>query len=73
MNWRDNLSNLPEFWKSCQVLETLDTGETVMHKKIPKFVKCDPIKGDDPMFFTDKDGSWTVVYGHEGGPHKRRM
>ena len=73
MDWRNNLSDLPDFDKACLIYETLPTGETVIHRKIIPFVKCEPMKGSDPVAFTDKDGAWFVVYGHEGGPHKSRV
>lgn len=70
-NWRDNLSALPDIATADSSIETLPTGETVQHRKPLKFVPHS-IKGTDPFTFTDKDGSWFVVYGYEGGPHKSR-
>jgi len=68
---KNRLSDLPEF---CEYEnETLATGETIRHRILPKFVGHPGGVGpNDIAAFTDAEGSWFVVYGYEGGPHKRR-
>jgi len=68
-DWRDNLSALPNI-DECTT-ELLPNGDKVIRRKPVKFVPFE-FKGTDPFMFTDADGHWFVVYGHEGGPHKRR-
>ena len=70
-NWKDNLSALPDIQAAETEIETLPNGHTVLHMKALKFVPF-MFTEDDPFMFTDQDGSWFVVYCHEGGPHKRR-
>lgn len=70
-DWRDNLSALPDIQDAESEIEILPTGHAVRVRKALKFVPF-PVKSDDPAMFTDKDGAWFVVYGMEGGPHKRR-
>ena len=71
-DWRDNLSALPDFFGVCQERRISDTGETVLYRKTPLFVVWD-YSASDPLLFSDEDGAWQVVYGHEGGPHKERF
>lgn len=70
-DWRRNLSALPDIAELEQVIETLSTGETVIHRKVLPFVAWH-YNPKDIFMFTDHEGQWFVVYGHEGGPHKRR-
>ena len=68
-NAKEQLSALPEL--HYYEIETLPNGETVRHRKMPKFraYKTCP---DDIILFTDSEGAWIVDYHFEGGPHKRR-
>jgi len=68
----NNLSSLPDIDEAERKLEVLPTGETVMHRKTLPFVQYS-VKSNDPFMFTDSEGSWFVIYGHEGGPHKKRI
>ena len=70
-NWRDNLSNLPDIADAERIVETLPTGETVVHRRVLP-IKPMKLSGDDPLMFVDSEGSWFVDYLHEGGPYKRR-
>ena len=69
-DWRDNLSSLPNIGDSETRMELLQNGETILHRIILPFVAW-KFNSADPVMFTDEDGSWFVVYGHHGGPHKR--
>jgi hypothetical protein len=71
IDWRNNLSALPDIAKAENVLVILENGDTVIKRKILKFVQF-KIKETDPVMFSDSEGSWFVVYGLEGGPYKRR-
>jgi hypothetical protein len=63
------LSALPE-WQEYDV-ETLPTGETVKHHRVPQFAVYTH-KPDDVIMFTDADGTWFVNYHIAGGTYKRR-
>ena len=69
LGWRENLSALPDLDAEC-TKETLPSGITVLTSKSVNFVPYD-VGETDPLTFTDAEGTWFVVYGREGGPHKR--
>ena len=71
-NWRYNPSTLPDIATAENSVVTLPTGEAVRQRKVLKFSK-DDIRDTDPVFFSDREGSWSVVRGLEGGPYKNRM
>lgn len=69
-NWRENLSALPDIYDLEHRIEMLPNGSTITHRIVPKFITYMPVP-DDPIMFTDKEGTWLVVYNIEGGPDKR--
>lgn len=71
-DWRENLSALPDIDKAMEHRAIGDDGVTVIHRR-PLAMVPFPMKSSDPAAFTDADGSWVVIYGYAGGPHKRRM
>ena len=71
-DWINNLSSLPDISDSEVRMELLPDGETILHRIVLPFVEYS-IKSSDPIMFNDEYGSWLVIYGHPGGPHKRRF
>ena len=67
----EQLKALPEFNE--YELEMLPTGETIRHRKIPKFAAYQQEDSDVAMFTDEKGKCWTVIYNCEGGPYKRRF
>jgi len=65
------LSSLPDISELECEIETLPNGESILHRKTLSFVQHEYNPNDIVMFADDK-GTWFVVYGYEGGPHKRR-
>ena len=66
----EQLSALPEF--PDYEIEILANGTTVRHRRSPKFIAY-ASSPDDIALFSDRDGTWTVIYNLEGGPYKRRV
>lgn len=66
----EELSKLPEV----PMFRTriLPNGHTVSERYVPRLAGCQ-LKPDDPLMFTDEEGSWSVIYHFEGGPYKERI
>lgn len=74
-NWRDHLSELPHIDEEDISSFTINRDGTVSRETNLLDFNPIPCRGDDTLFFSDKDGDWFIDFMHSknGVPYKRKI